>query len=94
MKNITEEEKINRKIMFQIYRVNWKGKRAGYSSDSNYEYVKNKGIEPYEKIKIDSTHEFMAHPGKGSVEISIYYRGDMIDTDAYMKRHKNEMLEA
>lgn len=84
----------NKKIMYQIYRVNMKGKRYGYSSKSNYDWISNKGIKPYEKIKIDSTHEFVAHPGKGFVGISIYYRGNQIDTDAYMLRNRKEMLEA
>lgn len=84
----------NKRIMYQIYRVNLKGKRNGYSSQSNYEWVENKGIEPFKKCRIDSTHEFVAHPGKGSVIISIYYCGVQIDTDSYMMRNKKEMLEA
>lgn len=80
-----------KKIMFEIYRTNLKGKRNGYSSESNVQYVLNKGIEPYKKYSIDNTHEFMAHPGKNSVEISIYYRGNKIDVDEYMKRNKKEL---
>lgn len=80
-----------KKIMFEIYRVNLKGKRNGYSSESNTQYLLNKGIEPYKKYGIDNTHEFMAHPGKDYVEISIYYRGNKIDVDKYMKRNKKEL---
>lgn len=81
-----------RKIMFEIYRTNLKGKRNGYSGESNTQYVLNKGIEPYKKYQIDKSHEFMAHPSKGNVEISIYYRGNAINTDDYMKRNKKELF--
>lgn len=82
-----------KKIMYEIYRVDMKGKRNGYSSDSNYEYCLRKGITPYVKYKFDNKHEFIAHPGKGSVEISIYYNNKQIDTDSYIKRHKRELEE-
>ena len=80
-----------KKIMYEIYRINEKGKRHGYSSESNYQYVLNKGIEPYTKYKIDKTHEFVALPRKNSVEISIFYRDTEINTKNYMKRNKKEL---
>lgn len=82
-----------RRIMFEIYRVNLKEKRKGYSSESNYQYVKNKGIEPYKKYAIDNTHDFMAHPSKNSVDISIYYRNKEINVDDYMTRNKKELYK-
>lgn len=80
-----------KKIMYDIYRVNEKGKRHGYSSESNHQYILNKGIEPLIRYRIDKTHEFMALPRKGSVEISIFYRGNEINTDNYMKRNKKAL---
>lgn len=80
-----------KKIMYDIYRVNEKGKRNGYSSESNHQYILNKGIEPFTRYKIDKTHEFMALPRKGSVEISIFYRNSEINVESYMKRNKKEL---
>lgn len=81
-----------KKVMYEIYSVNEKSKRNGYSSESNYQYILNKGIEPYIKYRIDKTHEFMALPRKDSVEISIFYRDTEINTENYMKRNKKELL--
>lgn len=80
-----------KKIMYEIYRVNKKGKRNNYSSESNYQYVLNKGINPFTRYKIDNTHEFMTLPRKGSVEISIFYRNSEINVESYMKRNKKEL---
>lgn len=80
-----------KKVMYEIYSVNKKGKRNGYSSESNYQYVSNKGIEPFIRYRIDKNHEFMALPRKDNVEISIFYRGNEINTDNYMKRNKKEL---